>query len=62
VAGLMAQSPPLAIIERRTVGANDPQATAIYGHRESTASFEFSDRARHCLRWDSHRYRSPLRD
>jgi hypothetical protein len=31
----------LAIALERTVRANDPKATATYGHREPTASFEF---------------------
>ena len=42
VADLRTQSPPLAISPERTVRANDPKATAPYGHREPVASFGFS--------------------
>ena len=39
MADLRTQSPPLAIALERAVRANDPKATATYGHREPVASF-----------------------
>jgi hypothetical protein len=39
VADLTTQSPALAITLGEMIGANDPKATATYGHVESVASF-----------------------
>ena len=50
VAHLNTQSPPPATTNGRIIRANDPMATAIYGHGEPVPSFEFPDWERHCHR------------